>query len=137
VPFLSPRTNGATVRDEQCSDIDELSHRSAHISAIFDGALQFAREALSAAESGHFEDVTRRHTWIRAVLVDLTIAVRWGTGAPGTHLGAMLWYLIDRMESDTFGRHEIICLRDDLAVLADFWAVLAGEIPTARTVVSS
>ncbi len=137
MPFPSPRPNGENVRDEQCSDIDELSHRSAHISAIFDGALQFAREALRASESGHLEDVARRHTWIRAVLVDLTVAVRWGTGAPGTHLGAMLWYLIDRMESDTFGREEIICLCEDLAVLSDFWAVLAGEIPTARAVASS
>jgi len=72
---------------------DNPEHPNVHVAALFDGAIQFALEAIDAWDVGNDADAARRTSWVGAVLVDLADSVRWGTGTPGRHISAIIMHL--------------------------------------------
>jgi hypothetical protein len=111
---------------------EELDHPNVHIAALFDGAVQFAREALDACEAGRPADVERRIGWVRAVLVDLAQRVSWGTGTIGRQISAILTYLSQRLGADAKSREGLRRFVGDLTTVYGLWSMICGRGTASR-----
>jgi len=113
--------------DDRGHQPDDLDHPNVHIAALFDGAIQFAREAIEAHDAGRRVDVERRVGWVRAVLVDLAQRVSWGTGTIGRQISGILTYLSQRLGSDA-GTHEgLTQFVGDLTTVYGLWSMICGH----------
>lgn len=106
---------------------EDLDHPNVHLAALFDGAIQFAREAIDAREAGRAADVERRVVWVRAVLVDLAQRVSWGTGTIGRQISAILSYLSQRIGTDACTRDGLIQFVADLTTVYGLWSMICGH----------
>ncbi len=106
---------------------EDLDHPNVHIAALFDGAIQFAREALDARDAGREADAERRVGWVRAVLVDLAQRVGWGTGTIGRQIAAILTYLSQRLVADARSRDGLARFIRDLTTVYGLWGMICGR----------
>jgi len=118
--------------DDPGHEPDELDHPNVHIAALFDGALQFAREALAASEAGRTVDLERRVGWVNAVLVDLAQRVSWGTGTIGRQISAILAYLSQRLDSDAKSPEGLRRFVADLNTVYGLWSMICGRAAASR-----
>jgi len=118
--------------DDHGHELDELDHPNVHIAALFDGAIQFAREAVDAREAGRPVDVERRVGWVRAVLVDLAQRVSWGTGTIGRQISAILVYLSERLVSDAESPEGLRRFVRDLTTVYGLWSMICGRGAASR-----
>jgi hypothetical protein len=113
-------------------DQDTPDHPNEHIAALFDGAIQFAREACDARVAGSDDDVTRRVLWLRAVLEDLADRISWGTGSLGRQMAAILRYLAVRLRDDAVTPEGLEAFIADLATVYGLWSVVGGRATSRR-----
>jgi flagellin-specific chaperone FliS len=106
---------------------EDLDHPTVHIAALFDGAIQFAREASEARAADRPVDVERRVGWVRAVLVDLAQRVRWGTGTIGHQISALLTYLSQRLVPDARTHDGLVRFVGDLTTVFGLWSMICGH----------
>jgi hypothetical protein len=106
---------------------DDLDHPNVHLAALFDGAIQFAREATDARAAGRTSDVERRVGWVRAVLADLAQRVSWGTGTIGRQISAILTYLAQRLDADVCTRDGLAQFVADLTTVYGLWSMICGH----------
>jgi flagellin-specific chaperone FliS len=106
---------------------DDLDHPNVHLAALFDGAIQFAREATDARAAGRTSDVERRVGWVRAVLADLAQRVSWGTGTIGRQISAILTYLAQRLDADVSTRDGLVQFVADLTTVYGLWSMICGH----------
>jgi flagellin-specific chaperone FliS len=106
---------------------DDLDHPNVHLAALFDGAIQFAREATDARAAGRTSDVERRVGWVRAVLADLAQRVSWGTGTIGRQISAILTYLAQRLDADVRTRDGLAEFVADLTTVYGLWSMICGH----------
>jgi hypothetical protein len=106
---------------------DEIEHPNTHIAALFDGALQFAREMLDAWDAGQRRYVAMRSAWVQVVLGDLAERVGWGTGIVGRQIAAILAYLSQRLGSDSTSRAGLEVFVSDLGVVYGLWSMIGGH----------
>jgi hypothetical protein len=118
--------------DDPGLEPDELDHPNVHIAALFDGAIQFAREALDACQTGRAVDVERRVGWMRAVLVDLAQRVSWGTGTIGRQISAILVYLSQRLDADAASPEGLRQFVADLTTVYGLWSMICGRCAASR-----
>jgi flagellin-specific chaperone FliS len=111
---------------------EDLDHPNVHLAALFDGAIQFAREATDAREAGREADVERRVGWVRAVLVDLAQRVSWGTGTIGRQISAILSYLSQRIGTDARTRDGLVQFVADLTTVYGLWSMICGHVAAPR-----
>jgi hypothetical protein len=113
--------------DDSGHQPDDLDHPSVHLAALFDGAIQFAREATDARAGGRTSDVERRVGWVRAVLADLAQRVSWGTGTVGRQISAILTYLAQRLEADACTQDGLVKFIADLTTVYGLWSMICGH----------
>jgi flagellin-specific chaperone FliS len=113
--------------DDPGHEPEPLEHPNVHIAALFDGAIQFAREAVDARDRGRVVDVERRVGWVRAVLTDLAQRVSWGTGTIGRQISAILSYLSQRLVVDSQSREGLVRFADDLTTVYGLWSMICGH----------
>jgi hypothetical protein len=101
---------------------EDLDHPNVHLAALFDGAIQFAREAIDAGEAGREADVERRVGWVRAVLVDLA-----QRGTIGRQISAILTYLSQRIGTDARTRDGLVQFVADLTTVYGLWSMICGH----------
>jgi hypothetical protein len=106
---------------------DDLDHPNVHLAALFDGAIQFAREATDARAAGRMSDVERRVGWVRAVLADLAQRVSWGTGTIGRQISAILTYLAQRLDADACTHDGLAQFVADLTTVYGLWSMICGH----------
>jgi hypothetical protein len=128
------RQGGSSVVHDPGHESDNPEHPNVHIAALFDGAIQFAHEAIKNRDVGNNDDVARRMAWVRAVLVDLAQGVRWGTGVPGRHISAIIMHLAQRLDDDQLTRAKLVEFASDLAIVHELWSVICGYDTTRRIV---
>jgi hypothetical protein len=113
---------------------DNPEHPNVHVAALFDGAIQFALEAIDAWDVGNDADAARRTSWVGAVLVDLADSVRWGTGTPGRHISAIIMHLAKRIGGTAITRSALVNFVSDLQTLYELWLVICGLDVSRRAV---
>jgi hypothetical protein len=118
---------GSQMLDGPGHQPEDLDHPNVHIAALFDGAIQFAREALDARDAGREADAERRVGWVRAVLVDLAQRVGWGTGTIGRQIAAILTYLSQRLVADARSRDGLARFIRDLTTVYGLWGMICGR----------
>lgn len=126
---------GSQMLDDPGHQPQDLDHPNVHIAALFDGAIQFAREALDAWDAGREADAERRVGWVRAVLVDLAQRVGWGTGTIGRQIAAILSYLSQRLVADAQSRDGLTRFIGDLTTVYGLWGMICGRGTAPREAV--
>jgi hypothetical protein len=111
---------------------DDTEHPNIHIAALFDGALQFAREMLDAWDAGQRKYVAMRASWVQVVLGDLAQRVGWGTGTVGRQIAAILAYLSERLGADSRSRAGLQLFVGDLTVVYGLWSMIGGHRTAGR-----
>ncbi len=119
--------------DDPGHEPEDLDHPNVHIAALFDGAIQFAREAIAAWDQGRDVDVERRVGWVRAVLTDLAQRVSWGTGTIGRQISAILVYLSQRLVADARSRDGLVRFLGDLTTVYGLWSMICGHGTSPRS----
>jgi hypothetical protein len=108
----------------------ELDHPNVHVAALFDGALQFAREMVTAWDEGRKGYVTLRASWVQVVLGDLAERVSWGTGTIGLQISAIMNYLSRRLDDDVTSREGLVTFVGDLGTVYGLWSMICGHSAT-------
>lgn len=115
---------------------DNPEHPNVHIAALFDGAIQFAYEAIDRGDAGKDDDAVCRVSWVRAVLVEVAQSVRWGTGTPGRHISAIILHLAERLDGATITRPRLVEFVSDLETVYALWSVICGHNAVRRVAAS-
>lgn len=118
--------------DDPGQDPAHLDHPNVHVAALFDGAIQFAREMVDAHDQGRNRYVEMRSSWIQVVLADLAERVSWGTGMIGLQIAAIMRYLSNRLDEDATTREGIATFVSDLGTVYGLWSMICGQGTATR-----
>lgn len=118
--------------DDPGQDPAQLDHPNVHVAALFDGAIQFAREMVEAHDQGRRRYVEMRSSWIQVVLADLAERVSWGTGMVGLQIAAIMRYLSRRLDEDVATRDGLATFVSDLGTVYGLWSMICGHGTASR-----